>query len=94
MQGRHTAVIITLSAQERVALLALQRSYTARAGIVRRGHVILLVAEGYTITDVARCVHMSRKNVYKWCHRFLAERCVRLEDRSRRHHPHEGEDHE
>ena len=32
--------------------------------------MILLRADGMTITDIARAVGMSRRHVYKWLHRF------------------------
>ena len=43
------------------------------AGRVRRGRIILLVAEGVPITDVAATVGISRRHVYQWVQRFLHE---------------------
>ena len=69
-QGRKTSLTIRLTLAERQTLLAWQRATTIRAGVARRARMILLRADGMTITDIARTVGMSRRHVYKWLHRF------------------------
>lgn len=69
-QGRNTSLTIRLTLAERQTLLAWQRATTIRAGVARRARMILLRADGMTITDIARAVGMSRRHVYKWLHRF------------------------
>jgi transposase len=43
--------------------------------------MILLLAEGLTITTVAARVGFSRRHVYKWARRFSTDRLVGLRDR-------------
>src|SRR5262245_39203146 len=80
-QGRKTSLTIHLSPAERQTLLAWQRSSTIRAGLVRRARIILLLADGVTITDIARGVGMSRRHVYKWLRRFLQDGVAGLDDK-------------
>jgi hypothetical protein len=72
-RGRKTSLTITLTPAERRTLLAWQRATTVSAGLARRGRMILLVADGVTITDIAAMVGISRRFVYKWAQRFLAQ---------------------
>jgi len=63
-------------------LLAWQRSTTTiSAGRARRGRIILLVADGMPISDVAATVGISRRFVYKWVQRFLEKGLVGLTDK-------------
>jgi CRP-like cAMP-binding protein len=80
-QGRHSAVVIHLSAQERSHLEHLQRCTTARMGVIRRARMLLLLDEGRTITDIARLVGLTRRFVYKWVARWRASGVAGLEDR-------------
>jgi hypothetical protein len=90
-RGRHTAVTMRLTPQDRQTLLAWQRSTTLPAGLVRRGRIILLLAEGMPILTIAETVGISRRFVYKWAKRFLAQGVEGLRDKpgrgfqSRRH---------
>ena len=70
-RGRKTAVMIRLTPLERQTLLAWQRATVISAGQVRRGRIILLVADGLPIAHVAAMVGLSRPHVYKWLRRFL-----------------------
>jgi CRP-like cAMP-binding protein len=72
-RGRKTSLTIHLTPSERRTLLAWQRATTIPAGLARRGRIILLLADGMTITDIATTVGMNRKHVYKWIHRFAQE---------------------
>ena len=78
-QGRKTSLTIRLTPAERQTLLAWQRATTIRAGLVRRARIILLLADGVTITDIARAVGMSRRHTYKWIQRFVQEGLAGLE---------------
>ena len=82
-RGRKTALTIRLTLAERHALLRWQRSPTLSAGLVRRGRIILLVSEGHPISEVVRTVGISRRFVYKWVKRFLAEGLEGLVDKPR-----------
>jgi hypothetical protein len=70
-KGRHTSYVITLTLPERRHLEALQRQAVVRPDVLRRARIILLLAEGETITDIAHRADMSRKHVYKWIERYL-----------------------
>ena len=80
-RGRKTALTIRLTSAERRLLLAWQRSTTIPAGRARRGRIILLVADGMSITDIAATVGISRRFVYKWVQRFLAHGIAGLSDK-------------
>src|SRR5262247_231972 len=70
-QGRKTALTVRLTPAQRQTRLAWQRATTISAGLARRGRIILLRADGVTITDTAATVGISRRFVYKWVKRFL-----------------------
>jgi CRP-like cAMP-binding protein len=92
VQGRKTSLTIRLTPAERQTLLAWQRATTIRAGLVRRARIILLLADGVTITDIARAVGMSRRHTYKWIQRFVQEGLEGLADkpgRGQRPEPHQ-----
>jgi transposase len=86
-QGRKTSLTIHLTPAERQTLLAWQRATTSRAGLVRRARMILLRADGVTITDIARTVGLSRRHIYRWIQRFLHDRVAGLEPKPRRGRP-------
>ena len=80
-RGRKTSVTIRLTPAERQTLQAWQRSTTMSAGRARRGRIILLLADGVTISDIAATVGISRRFVYKWVQRFLAQGLEGLADK-------------
>jgi transposase-like protein len=82
-RGRKTSLTICLTPEERRTLLAWQRATTISAGRARRSRIILLVAEGMSITDIAAAVGISRRFVYKWVQRFLEKGIAGLTDKSR-----------
>ena len=89
-RGRKTSLTIRLTPAERQTLLAWQRATTSRAGLVRRTRIILLLAEGVTITTIAATVGLSRHHTYKWIQRFMQEGLAGLENkpgRGRRREP-------
>jgi hypothetical protein len=80
-RGRKTSLTITLTPEERQTLLAWQRAPTIRAGLVRRARIILLLADGVPITDIAATVGISRRHAYKWIQRFMQEGLAGLEEK-------------
>jgi len=80
-RGRKTSLTINLTSEERRTLLAWQRSTTIRSGLLRRARIIILVADGVPITDIAAKVGLSRRFVYKWARRFLEQRVEGLADK-------------
>jgi len=88
--GRKTSFTIYLTPAQRQTLLAWQRSTMIPAGLARRGRIILLLADGMTITDIAAAVGMSRQHIYKWVRRFVQQGAEGLQSRlqyDRRIHP-------
>jgi hypothetical protein len=81
VQGRRTALVIELSPQEKQELERWQRSRTIRAGLARRGRIIVALAECQSISQISRALHIRRKGVYLWARRFLKERLDGLADR-------------
>ena len=81
VQGRKTSLTIHLAPAERQTLLAWQRATSVSAGLARRGRIILLLADGTTVTDTAAIVGISRRFVYKWAKRFLQEGLAGLADK-------------
>ena len=66
---------------ERQTLRAWQRARTIPAGLARRGRMIVLLADGMTITDITKTVGISRRFVYKWVQRFLEQGVAGLADK-------------
>jgi len=81
VRGRKTSLSIRLTPAVRQTLHAWQRATTIAAGRARRGRIILLVADGMSISDVAATVGISRRFVYKWVQRFLAQGVEGLADK-------------
>ena len=82
-RGRTTSLTIRLTPAERLTLLAWQRSTTIPAGVARRGRLVLLLADGMTITDAAAAVGLSRRHSYKWIQRFVQAGLGGLHDKPR-----------
>ena len=80
-RGRITSLTVQLTPAERRTLLAWQRATTIAAGRARRGRIILLLADGVPITDIAATVGISRRFVYKWAQRFLEKGLEGLADK-------------
>src|SRR6266699_2725041 len=85
-RGRKTSLSIRLTPAERRTLQAWQRSTTISAGRARRGRILLLVAAGMAITDIAATVGLSRRFVYKWAQRFQDNGIAGLMDKPGRGH--------
>ena len=81
-RGRKTSLTIRLTPAQRQTLLAWQRALHTSAGLARRARIVLLLADGATITDTAATAGISRRFVYKWAKRFLQEGLEGLQDKS------------
>src|SRR5262249_62306830 len=64
-RGRKTSLTIRLTLAQRQTLLAWQRAPTLPAGQARRARLLLLLADGMTITEAAATVARSRRHTYK-----------------------------
>jgi hypothetical protein len=85
-RGRRTSFTIRLTPAERRTLLTWQRATTVPAGLARRARLLLLLADGMTITEAAATVGLSRRHTYKWIQRFMQEGVEGLVDRPGRGH--------
>jgi len=65
-RGRKTALTIHLTADERQTLQSWQHARTIRAPRARRGRILLLLAEGRPLVEIAATVGMTRRGIYKW----------------------------
>jgi transposase len=83
-RGRKTSLTVHLTPEELQTLQAWQRATTISAGRARRGRIVLLVADGMSITDIAATMGISRRFVYKWVQRFLQAGLEGLADKSGR----------
>jgi len=79
--GRHSPLVISLSAADRKELEHWQRSTSFPAGLVKRARVILLLAEGGSLTKVGQQVGMARRIVRKWATRFVKDGPAGLADK-------------
>jgi hypothetical protein len=82
-RGRKTSLSVQLTPAERRTLLAWQRATTISAGRARRGRILLLMADGVSISDIAATVGIRRRFVYKWVQRFLDQGLEGLADHPR-----------
>jgi hypothetical protein len=61
-RGRKTSLTLSLTPPERRTLLTWQRATTIRAGLVRRARLILLLAAGVPITEIAQFIALCRRS--------------------------------
>src|SRR5947209_19400195 len=80
-RGRKTSLMIRLTPAERLTLVTWQRATTVPAGLARRARLLLLLADGMTITEAAATVGLSRRHTYKWIQRFVQEGIEGLVDK-------------
>ena len=80
-RGRKTNLSVRLTPDERDVLESWQRSTSIRAGLTRRGRIILMLANGESISHISRTVGIRRRFVYKWAARFLDENIAGLTDK-------------
>ena len=79
-RGRKASLRMVLSPAECQTLERGQRSTTMAAGLVRRGRLILLWADGDAHSQVARLVPVPRTVGRQWARRCLAQRLEGLSD--------------
>jgi len=84
-RGRKTALTVHLTTDERQTLQSWQHSWTIRAPRARRGRILLLLADGMPLIEIAAMVGMTRRGIYKWVERFMHDGVVGLVDTRDRH---------
>lgn len=83
MQGRKTRLVVHLTAEQQAELEHGQRAPTLPAGLARRGRLILLMAQGSSLSHAARVAGLTLRNARKWVRRFLEQGTDGLTDRPR-----------
>lgn len=87
MASPRTPIRINLTDDERVELGRRSRSQADSHRRVTRARMVLLLADGSNVTEVARTVGCPRFTVRKWGNRFALQRMTGLEDRARSGRP-------
>jgi hypothetical protein len=87
MANRIGRCIVSLSAEQREELEALQRRLSVAAGLVKRARAILLLADGVSVSATGRLVGMQRRHLSKWIDRFRREGVAGLRDGKRTGRP-------
>lgn len=82
-----TQLRIVLTQEERSTLQTIARSTALEHRSVIRAKLVLLLAEGHTLSEVGRQVGLERRIVRKWAHRFVRKRLKGLEDLPRSGRP-------
>jgi transposase len=83
MSGPRSGRVIELEAESRAALEGVTRRTTAAAGLVRRARIVLLVADGLPLDQVARQIGVRPNVVRTWADRYRAAGLAGLQDRPR-----------
>ena len=76
-----TPIHIELTSDERTELAARTRSQVMAHRDVLRARIVLLLADGCSVSSVARQVGKTRKIVRKWGERFVTKRLEGLHDK-------------
>jgi len=63
-------ITLKITDNDRNLLTSMLRSEMTPAGLAKRSHIILTLAEGRTVSETAGLTNVSRQNVYKWAYRF------------------------
>ena len=83
MRGRKSSLTIALTPEDRTEIERWQRATTCRAGLARRGRVLLLLEQGESLKEAGRLCGMSARHVRKWAERFRAHGLAGLQDKPR-----------
>ena len=81
MQGRHTAVEITLTQDDQRTLQHWLRQSTLLADLMQHARMVLLRHSGVSIAEIARRLGQQRRFVYKWLYRFQGDGLEGVQDR-------------
>jgi transposase len=87
MPGPRSQRIVELDAASRAALDGVVRRTKAPVGLVRRARIVLLVAEGKPLDQIARQVGVRPNVVRTWADRYRTGGLDALEDHPRSGRP-------
>ena len=79
-RGRKTAIRLPLPAADRLVLERWHRSTTIAAGLAKRARMLLLIADGLPLSQVATRVGIGRHKLYLWLRRYQAQGLQGLQD--------------
>ena len=82
-RGPRTGLKGVVSQKDRDVLESWQRASSTAGGLVRRGRIILLLADGESVSETAIRVGIARRLVYKWAKRFVCGGVTGLHDKPR-----------
>jgi len=82
-----TSIQIELNSEERAELERVSRSMALPHRQVQRAKVVLLLADGETISETSRQTGLERRIVRKWGSRFVLKRQAGLDDEPRSGRP-------
>ena len=80
-QARCRVIAQQMSAYNLLQYGQCQHQHRQQFGCYGSARIVLLLADGATITDIAATVGISRRFVYKWVKRFLQEGLEGLQDK-------------
>lgn len=87
MRGRRSSLKIVLSEQDREELEHLVRSTSVRAGVARRARIVLELAAGARLVEIAEWTGVTEQVVRHWGRRYLKHRLEGLYDLPRTGRP-------
>lgn len=73
--------------KDKTKLRAWTRSTGVRAGLAQRARIVLMAGHGYSNTEIAKTVGVSRPTVLAWRNRYASGGLAALEDRARSGRP-------
>lgn len=83
MQGRHSAVRMTIDDPTRATLAGWLRRQQTPVALAKRARAILRLVEGQTVAATARHVELRERHVRTWALRFVAYGLNGLYDKAR-----------
>lgn len=87
MSGTRSGRVVALSDEARAVLEAVTRRTTVAVGLARRARIVLLVAAGRPLDQIARQLGVRPNVVRTWADRYRAGGLDALEDRPRSGRP-------
>lgn len=78
-----TTTSLRVSRSDRKELESWLRSRSVDRGLAERARIVLMTAEGVSVTRIGRELQVSRPTVYKWRERYEEEGVEGLQDRAR-----------
>jgi transposase len=87
MSGPRSRRVIELDTDERATLERVTRRTAEAAGLVRRARIVVLVADGLPLDQVAREVGVRPNVVRTWVDRYRVGGLAALQDRPRSGRP-------